>query len=106
MRDGTDCRWLRDLTIGGPTSLRFILQYASNWSSDFLSSIDPLISACASARECSEHWAPIATRALYCRFLMSSRSAHQCRRSQRMSFALVIVATCLITATCCTIWLG
>ena len=37
-------------TTGGPTLLRFIIQYASNWSGDFLSSIDLRILACA----CSE----------------------------------------------------
>ena len=34
--------WLASLEQG-PTLLRFIIQYAGNWSSDFLNSIDLLI---------------------------------------------------------------
>jgi hypothetical protein len=43
MRSGIECHWLSDLMTGGLTLLRFIVQYAGNWSSDFLTSIDLLI---------------------------------------------------------------
>src|ERR1044072_96603 len=90
---------------GGPTLLRFTLRYANNWSGAFLSFIDRPISACASAKGCSKRWARIVTHALYCRFQMLSQSGHQRAVIPLVTFALVIVATCLITAKCSVIWL-